>query len=42
MCKVTIIDSMCGTGKTSYAISKMANTDTNDMNFMYINNKVTF
>lgn len=36
MCKVTIIDSMCGTGKTSYAISKMATTDTNDMNFMYI------
>lgn len=36
MCKVTIIDSMCGTGKTSYAINKMANTDTNDMNFMYI------
>lgn len=36
MCKVTIIDSMCGTGKTSYAINKMTNTNTNDMNYMYI------
>lgn len=36
MCKVTIIDSMCGTGKTSYAINKMINTDNEDMNYIYI------
>lgn len=36
MCKVTIIDSMCGTGKTSYAINLMTNTSSNDMNYMYI------
>ena len=34
--KVTIIDSMPGTGKTSWSIDKMANTSEEDMNFIYI------
>ena len=36
MCKVTIIDSMCGTGKTSYAINMMKNPFNKSMNYMYI------
>lgn len=36
MCKVTIIDSMCGTGKTSYAINEMTKEDNEDMNYIYI------
>lgn len=36
MCKVTIIDSMCGTGKTSYAINKMKDDFNKDMNYIYI------
>ena len=36
MCDITVIDSMCGTGKTSYAIDLMNKIDKNDMNFMYI------
>ncbi|WP_346938131.1 hypothetical protein [uncultured Clostridium sp.] len=34
MCKITIIDSMMGTGKTSWAIDKMSNDDNNS--YIYI------
>lgn len=34
MCKITIIDSMMGTGKTSYAINKMKND--NENTYIYI------
>lgn len=34
--KVTVIDSMPGTGKTSWAINKMATTNEEDMNYIYI------